>query len=237
MGIATGLVLATVSALACVNVAPTPSPTSSPAPTATASPSPDGQAIIELFRSGFGAAKPPFHLECDVDASGTVGGDSGQFSLHMGGDVSGEDFSGQVVYPGNDVAQIVFVDGVAYVRAADSDWLADPTFEQTQPLNPFSLLEADDLEYRGVHSIGGGELHQLRTEKWIGAELDIAGWTDLQLESNSFDIYVDDAGVPAEAHLRFRLTGNYLGDAADLTYVVLYYFTQVGEPVTIEAPI
>jgi hypothetical protein len=243
MGSAAFLVLVTVSAVACVSLAPAPSPTSSPsppaspAPTATASPSPNGRAIIELFRSGFGAAKPPFHLECDVEASGTVGGDSGEFGLHMGGDVSGEDFSGQVVYPGNDVAHVVFVDGVAYVRTADSDWIADPTFEQTQPLNPFSLLEADDLEYRGVHSIGGAELHQLRTEKWIGGELDVAGWTDLQLESNSFDIYVDEAGVPAEAHLRFRLTGNYLGDAADLTYVVLYYFTQVGEPVTIEAPI
>jgi hypothetical protein len=258
MGIAAVLVLATVVAMGCVSVAPTPpaatnspaptltpgptpspspSPSPSPAPTATPPPSTDGQAIIALFRSGFGEAQPPFHLECEVEASGTVGGDSGRLGFHMGGDVSGEDFSGQVIYPGNEVAYVVFADGVAYIRTADSDWLADPDFEQTQPLNPFSLLEADDLEYRGVHSIGGDDLHQLRTDKWIGGELDIAGWTDMQLESNSFDIYVDEAGVPAEAHLRFRLTGNYLGDAADLTYVVLYYFTQVGEPVTIEAPI
>lgn len=222
---------------------PTPTATPSPRPSNTPSPTPapslarSGDEVIALFRSEFGQAQPPFHLDTDVQVTGTVDGESGDLGLYIGGDVSGQDFSGQMSIAFEHTVLIILVDGAAYVRQSQR-WRQMAGFAQTQPLNPFGLLETDDLAYAGTATIDGRPLHQLQTEKWIGGELQAEEFETIELESSLFDIYVDDEGIPVEARLDFTITGTTeSGGAARLNYFVVYRFSRVGEPVTITAPI
>jgi len=220
-------------------VVPTLTPTVAPTLTPTATPGP-GSAIIARFLENFAEAQPPFHVLTEVEGTVVSGAEKGEVSARIEGDISGQDLDGSIHTEAGDVVEdydVIIVGGVAYARVPGGTWIRNPTFRQTQPLNPFGLLDPADLAYVGPAERGGEPRHQLRTTIWIGDEIVLEGFPDAALEHSTFDIYVDEEGIPHEAVLVFAITATRLGIPVDFDYVVDYTFTNVGVPVTIEAPI
>ncbi len=223
-----------------------PSPAvSSVAPSASvaASASPatgDGDAIIEAFVDSFAAANEPFHVLSEVTFSGTAEGEEVfEGELLVEGDVSGEDFAGEVSgdVSGQSIeSEVITVGGTSYARQPGAEWQEVPSPGQTQPLNPFANLEAESTEYVGPDERGGRPVHHLRTTEWIGGDPATTGIPDATFEESTFDIFVDDQGLPVEADLAFTLSGVNQGIPFEAVYEVHYEFSNVGEPVTIEAP-
>jgi hypothetical protein len=164
------------------------------------------------------------------------------FEVSTAGDITGEDFAGEVTTVAGsrvDVVEVVIVGGAAYVRTGEGPWQKTEDFSQAQPLNPFARLSASDLTYRGTVTRAPGDLHHLSTETWIGGAIEdqaIPGAV-LELEASQFNIFVTDAGIPVEAQLEFSVVGTRRGQDVRLSYVVDYRFSDVGVPVMIEAPI
>jgi len=220
---------------------PTLSPTATTAPLAPTATPAAAHPVIDLFLSDFAAAQPPFHVLTDVVGHASAGNQVFEIALVLEGDISGQDFDGRV--SGSPLGQaidtrLIFVDGVAYNQSDDGSWFEVDGFQQTQPLNPFNRLNASDLAYSGTAKRDGRTLHQLTTETWIGESVtnNVQNMPDAELEGSTFDIFVDDEGIPVEADLEFAVVGTIRGVPARLDYVVNYVFTNVGVPVTIEAP-
>lgn len=216
----------------------TPAPPT-PTPVVTPVPAPTGTAadVIDAFFSEFANADEPFHVESQIDFIGVVGTQTESASLSVNGDIDGENFDGEVILPRERVV-VRFVDGVFYGKQAGGEWMTLPDFKQTQPLNPFSLLEPSDVTYLGPVERDGRALHQLGFSKWVGGELEAEGMSRIELLDSEFAVFVSDQGIPVEAVLDFSISGYLTGFArpAEFDYHVVYEFSNVGKPVRIEAP-
>lgn len=194
--------------------------------------------------SQFLAEEPEFHLVCTVDATLHLGSESQPLLIVMDGDISHQNFAGNMSMQTAGLtieADIVVIDDIAYVRPARGEWQPGEEFAQTQPLNPFTSQLADAFTYQGLAVVDGQTLHDLHTETWIGGNIKKvgrqAGLKRPRLESSVFDIYVGDDGLPVTSLLEFTVTGLYFGVPARFEYSVIYDFSAIGEPVTIEVPI
>ena len=203
-------------------------------------PAPTGVAadVIDAFIADFAEKQPPFHVDTNVDFTGTTGAETETGSVSVNGDIHGENFDGEVIVLGERVL-VRFVDGVAYGKEAGGEWMTLPDFEQTQPLNPFSLLEPADVVYVGPAERDGRRVHELGVAKWIGGELEAAELSRIELLSNDFALFVSANGIPVEALLDFSISGYLAGFArpVQFDYHVVYLFSDVGKPVEIEGPI
>lgn len=217
---------------------PSPAPASD-APTSPPAATPRGEhaEVIDAFLANFALRNPPFHVDSDIHASGSGGAEPINIRLRINGDTVGQDFDGEVSVPGKGSVRVRFVDGVGYARLPGTDWVVEDDFEQTQPLNPFGLLKPEDLEYVGQVQRGRRSLHKLRTSEWIGGDLRSVGLVDLELLSTVFDIYVGNKGLPVEAVLDFSISGRVSGRQATFEYHVVYRFSNIGDLVSIEAPV
>jgi hypothetical protein len=190
------------------------------------------------FVAEFGDEEPPFRLAADAIMNVDAGGLQTVFTIKMNGDISGQNFDGSMTMDGLGSFEVMFVDGVGYVRLDRGPWIVDNEFEQTQPLNPFGSLELSDLELVDTVQRRGRTLHVLRTAEWVGTDMDdVDGITDATLLSNVMDIYIRENGVPVLAVLDFAIEGNVtdVGEGR-FDYHVEYRFSRVGRPVKIEAP-
>ena len=193
---------------------------------------------MSAFLSSFVAEQPPFRVDSDVYFTAGSAGYTTEARFFVGGAISNEDFRGKVSIEGSGSVEVILLDGTAYARLPGGRWSVDRDFVATQPLNPFTLLEADDLQYLGTVRRNRRGLHRLQTSRWIGGPLEVPELTDIELVHSEFDIYVDDRGLPVEAVLVFAITGRLPNSAtATFDYEVLYFFSKVGKPVKIKAPI
>jgi hypothetical protein len=158
-------------------------------------------------------------------------------------DTSGDDAAGRihVEIPGQTLDyEVVFAGGSSYVRPAGGDWEVVPGFETTQPINPFGLLDESEIQYLSLtRPLGQGWIYHLRTTEWIGEDpkTQVGGSIkDPAIPVSEFHVYVDEEGIPVNGLLRFLLTGTSDGEPVRLDYIVTYEFSNVGTPVTIEAP-
>jgi hypothetical protein len=237
----------TTSPTATPTPSPSPSPTPAPpsptvAPTATPTPV-SGDVVLAGFVD-FLKREPDFHLICTVAADIYADDQSDQLFVLLDGDISGQDFAGYMSMQTTGVtveADMVVIGDVVYVRLARGDWTPGEEFAQTQPLNPFTSDIADAFTYQGPVTIDGQALHDLNTTTWIGGDIQKIGRQNglrrPKLESSVFDIFVNDDGLPVTSLLEFAVTGRYRGVPVRFEYTVIYDFSQIGEPVTIEAPI
>lgn len=237
----------TVSPTASPTPSPSPSPTPAPpSPTAVPTPIPtpvSGDVVMAGFVD-FLEEQPDFHLICTAGADIYAGDSSDSLFIVLDGDISGDDFAGYFSMQTTGVtveADMVVLGDLVYVRLARGDWTPGEEFAQTQPLNPFTSDLADDFAYVGPATIEGQALHNLYTETWIGGDIkEIGRQSGLRrprLESSLFNILVDDDGLPVTSLLEFVVTGRYTGVPVRFEYQVIYDFSQIGEPVVIEAPV
>ncbi len=216
------------------------------APAAAGSPSPSGEAIVRSFLSRFASKSVPFHVKFDgtVTVRPTGGRAAETVGMSGGLDARGSDAAGTITLelPGAKPTEVgvVIVGGKAYARPPGGDWQRNPGFRQTQPINPFMKLRgAKDLQYVGVESRGGAELHHLRTTKWIGddpANAAGAGLKGAKVKSSTFDIFTESDGTPVEAELKFVVAGKSGGTAVEAEGDIGYEFSNVGKPVKIKPP-
>jgi hypothetical protein len=212
-----------------------PAATVAPTSAAVATPSPAANPVVDAFLAGFAQKQPPFHIDCRVEVNGSAGKQSESASLTMSGDVSGENFAGQMTLQHKRVL-VRIVDGRAYARLpSGGDWRSE-AYRQTQPLNPMAGLSPGDLEWLGKKTVGGRKLDVLRTTKWIGNDINSTGFANAKLESTQLDMYVEKDGTPVQAILDFTISGKSYGEDARYTAHVVYKFSDVGKAVEITAP-
>ena len=211
-----------------------------PTPLVTPVPAPTGIAadVIDAFFSEFALVNKPFHVDTDVEFTGTSGTQTESGTVEVNGDIHGQDFDGEVIVLGERVIVRV-VDGEAFGREAGGEWITLPDFQQTQPLNPFGLLEPADVVYVGATDRDGQQVHELRFTRWIGGELEAEGLSRIELLGSDFAVHVTTNGIPVEAILDFSISANVAGYARpfEFDYHVVYLFSDVGKRVEIRSPL
>ena len=133
---------------------------------------------------------------------------------------------------------IVVVDGSAYGRIAQRDWIVLPA--DTSSSNPLLALDVEGLEAVGIVNAAGQLAHHFRTDDVSMIDTGtITGTsiTELRLDTVGFDVYVTDDGVPITAVMEFAGEGTVEGASQTIEATVRYDFSKFGEPVVIEPPI
>lgn len=217
-------------------VPPTPPPSATPVPTPVVV-TPEGDAAREGFVKFAGSNDTPFHLVL----TSRVEVLSRPVTIRLVLDVSGTgDMAGLVAAKILDVtetADLVIVDGREFVRVAGKDWVelsGEPT-----TADPLGAVPLDKVAWVGMDTIGGKSLHHLQIDdpSVIGASnTDQPEISDVHVTSGVMDFWVTADGTPVTA--KFLIVGSAVARAqkTDLSIIGRYEFTDVGKPVTIEAP-
>ena len=217
-------------------VAPTAAPTSPPP---SPSPTADVDALIDGLRA-FAEGGTPYHLDIEGDlnlrpltgtVTMTVDSDGRDSATAMTYELAGTEVSLGIVVVGDD----------AYVRVGDVPWEtvdADALGDDANPL--IALQRATDIRYQGSTTGADGTLHELRL-------LDAAAFDpqtmsssveDVLVRGQTFDLWVDDAGVPDHGTFRLDGTATLQGGRTVPIFIDLdYVFSEIGEPQEIEAPV
>ena len=171
--------------------------------------------------------------------TGTMGTESRGGTLSLAGDISGDDFDGELVVMGQDRVLVRIVDGVAYGRPHGSEWEQIPDYRQTEPINPIPVLGPEDVTYLGENERNGRHVYELEIDKWPGGELQAPGMTNVKLLDFKIKVYVNNRGIPVEAVMDFAISGIAAGYATpfEIDYHVDYKVSQFGKDVTIRAPL
>jgi hypothetical protein len=222
----------------------TPSPTASPStpppsPSAAGSPSvnpaTDARAALDAFRA-FIETEQSFHLTADMKL--TIAGTL--VDMDVAEDVSGGDEQGTIDVRGPRVSvhmEVVIVGGKAYLKIANRKW--QQVDVDTSSSNPLGDLQVEGLEPIDIVNVGGVPAHHFRVEDPAALDPDtITGnaLTGLKLSSASFDLYINDDGVPLTAILAFSGTGTFQGKTSPIEATIRYDFSRFGVPVKIVAP-
>jgi hypothetical protein len=100
----------------------------------------------------------------------------------------------------------------------------------TRSGNPFGKPVAVEVQYRGLTTIGGKKLHHLviLNPRSIAAALGSGDlFTQLDPDFSSFDVYVNDKGVPVSGRVRFQGSAAYAGITVELDVDYRYTFSKV----------
>jgi hypothetical protein len=206
-----------------------------------ASPSPAKPNSLVAQRFLKVVTKPPLTFHVAYRATLKAANQTAAISGDL--DVSGADFAGatKIQRGGARVAMdVVYKAGRAYGRLPKANWTVIPPDELATPANPFHVLSAtSSLEDLGDVTRAGKKLRRLRTGEWLAGDPNrlLAGQPGtVKVDSSTFDIFVTAAGVPVEALLSARLSGELGGKPGAASLTATYTFTKVGTPVKISAP-
>ncbi len=216
----------------------TTTPQPSPAVTAPASSSTqdvDAVAALDAFRA-FIETDQSFHLIADMQL--TIDGQL--VDMDVAEDISGGSEKGMIDIRGPRLSvhmEVVIHGGKAYLKLANRAW--QQVDVDTSSSNPLGDLRVEGLQPIDTVNVGGVPAHHFRADDPAALDADtITGnaLTDLKLTSASFDLYVDDDGVPLTAKLAFSGTGTFQGKASSVDAKIRYDFSRFGVPVDIVAP-
>ena len=219
--------------------ATTPGPSSAtPSGTASSSASLDVDAIatLDAFRA-FIQADQSFHMTGDMQL--TI--DRQLVTMAVAEDVSGRNETGTLDFRGTRLSvhmAVVILHNKAYLKVGNRKW--QRVAAATSSTNPTGDLRVDGLKPIDIVNVGGVPTHHFRADG--PASLDPAAvtgnaLTNLKMKSASFDVYVNNDGVPLLAKLAFSGTGTFQGKASKVEAKVRYDFSRFGVPVKIVAPI
>lgn len=228
------------SASAPPTEAPTPSAsaTSAPtkAPTASASAAGDVHPVAQALVDQLNADPLITHLDQHATASTGDGSAANSVDLTFTADLSGDDVAFTIAgSAGGQLLdqQFVVVGDDAFVKNKGADWVTVPA-TTVEPVIA-SLIEAvrlvddpADLEFVGVETIGGVELHQFSADD-LAYEPGSGGSGTY----DSFSIFAEADGTPHSVVASFSAT-----DAAgvDVTGTTDLQFSNWGGPIEIVAP-
>lgn len=96
------------------------------------------------------------------------------------------------------------VDGVYYERVGpDATWVRVEVVGDIGSASPFARISAvTEIDYAGVETVGGTELHRLLVTKWLGGsgrDFRLLGFDRVAARENRLEIWVNDDGVPIRA--------------------------------------
>lgn len=206
---------------------------------------PPGEQVVDAFYSY--ATNDALTMNVIYDGTTEIIADDGSgsetFRIRGEMDAAGSDFGGSISIGSDDESnnvEVIRVGDESYVRPNGGAWQAVDD-DGSQPVNPFVALEsAAEVEYIGEAEWQGQAVHQLLTAKWLGddpASMESETLTDVELVEHTFDIFATADGVPVGGELTAELRGSVNGAPATITNAYTYTFEDVGEPVTIQAPI
>lgn len=214
----------------------TPLPSPSATRSASVNPATEARAALDAFRA-FIETEQSFHMTADMKL--TIAGKV--LDMDVAEDVSGGDEKGTIDVRGPRVSvhmEVVIVGGKAYLKLANRKW--QEVDVDTSSSNPLGDLQIEGLEPIDIVNVGGVPAHHFRVDDPAALDPDtITGnaLTGLKLSSASFDLYVNDDGVPLTAILAFSGTGTFQGKASPIEATIRYDFSRFGVPVKIVAPI
>jgi hypothetical protein len=137
--------------------------------------------------------------------------------------------------------EVVVADGKAYVRPPGGGWRILPT----PPIDPaqdvFTRLDdAADVTYLKQQMVGGRVLHRVRLKDALPIDpsrISSARILDIKVEMASFEILVDDAGVPVLGYYDFQGSASIEGVRQAIVIDANYRFSKIGEAIDIDPPI
>jgi len=93
------------------------------------------------------------------------------------------------------------IGGTYYERiGADAPWDRADIAGDGDPVSPFArIATVGEIEYLGLETVGGTELHHLLVTKWLGGsgrDFRMLGFDAVTHRESRFDIWVNDDGVP-----------------------------------------
>ena len=220
------------------DVSESPSPIASVTASSGASAGPDVDALaaLDAFRA-FIQTDQTFHMTADMQL--TIAGE--MRDMDVAEDISGGNERGRIDIRGAGVSihmEVVVAGGKAYLKLANRKW--EQVDVDTSSSNPLGDLRVDGLQPIDTVNVGGVPAHHFRVDDPAAIDPDtITGnaLTALKLTSSSFDVYVNDDGVPLTAKLAFSGTGTFQGKSAPVEAKIRYDFSRFGVPVEIVAPI
>jgi hypothetical protein len=172
----------------------------------------------------------------DIGAMAFVMESTSDFALNEMATVTTIELEGQRVS-----TEVVVADGKAYVRPPGGAWqvMATPPIGSEQDV--FTRLDdPSDVTYLKTQLVGGRILHRIKLKDALPIDpsrVSTARIVDVQVDKASFEILVDDAGVPVLGYYDFE------GSAAieDVRQAIVidadYRFSKIGEPIDIDPPI
>lgn len=234
-----------------------PAPSASPSPSLTAStlpsgavvvPSPsvaatpfvlDSTRVVDAFLALIAKPGPTYHVRATGRSVGP--GLNVPFTLVL--DVSEDDFVGtnDARGDGSGFANIVRLDGLAYVRPKGGAWekrrTDDPIFRQF----PFLGVEgSNDLQYVETFMEGEHKLHRIATTKYyqpsVARLLDLPTF-QMNPDLLAVELILSDAGIPLRATVRVEAGGQTSANKPVFLGKASYRFTKWGVAVKVKAPV
>lgn len=218
-----------------VSVAPSPSGPASALP----SPAPP-EAVVAGFVAVAGG--PDFSGHTSVVATMDIGAmtfileTSSDFAPTEMATVTTIEVDGQAVS-----TEVIVADGKAYVRPPGSGWRILPT----PPIDPgqdvFTRLDdPSDVTYLKTQMVGGRILHRVRLNDALPIDpstISSARILNVQVGKASFELLVDDAGIPVLGYYDFEGTATIENVEQAIVIDADYRFSKIGEPINIDPPI
>ena len=228
---------------------PTSPPAASPAattpaasPTVAASSSPTaaagGEQVVAAFMEVANDEDQTFHL--DIDAEIAVARTRTLLEGEM--DVAGDDYQlTMVLNVGGRSIEIsnVKVGEDNWARLGRGEWQKTRAQAEAQNVNPFAELDEGDIEYVGTETRNGQQLHRLRLTKAVPLDPKTLGGgalTDVDIESTSFDVFVEEDGTPVTATFDLTGSGRANRQTVPIELEADYTFSGVGSDIVIEPP-
>lgn len=183
---------------------------------------PEDFVIVRFFRE----ARDPY-AAFTVAMDGTIqavnpAGPAAPLSQSMV--VHGEDWAvyGSVEADGTTVAVTnALIGGTYYERVGDdTPWARADAPGDVDPMNPFArIATVSEIEYLGMETVGGTNLHHLLVTKWLGGsgrDFRMLGFDGVTDRESRFDIWVNDDGVPIRG--RQLITFTVVEEGATYTF-------------------
>jgi hypothetical protein len=207
--------------------------------TGSGNPAPGGSKVIAQFRELAETPDLPFH----VAMSTTITGGNEPIELDAEMDMVDGDSAGTVIFTeaGARIAlEMIVKGGATYARVPGAPWQLVP-LKQQGILSPLTELGAlTGYEDLGLEERGGVSLRHLRTTEARRADLDavIELFGDVAtIRSSVIDLYLTEDGVPVEMTGTATMSLNQSGKSKQATLAFSYRFSQVGQALTIDAPV
>ena len=136
---------------------------------------------------------------------------------------------------------LALIGGTFYERVGeDAPWARADAPGDVDPMSPFArIATVSEIEYLGLETVGGANLHHLQVTKWLGGsgrDFRMLGFDAVTNRDSRLDVWVDDAGVPVRGRQLTTFTVVEEGATYTFNVDVTMTFQDWDDAGPIEAP-